>query len=442
MSEKTFRVVLFVVVAVWVVFVLLPSVADFLPRAWTNVQYFLPGEAPQVVVVVKDPRQQEGIEEARVQIVTEQATLVAITDKNGQAVFESVPAGRARQIKVQKLDYEIGVINQPAIPRRQRARFDIAMSSTYGRRMYVGHELSSVATGLSMLDTASRLPLTPPGNPTVWENLPAGDVRMTASAQHLYVLATDRLIVLSLHDGTVVKELPLQAPTGGLALDPSGESLYVLTGGPGGRGRYLTSIVTRTWVQRYQSEVTMGASKALLLPLSDGRRLYVVPIGEQMISVYDVQTPRRTALISTGDAIKDATLSTDSRTLYVLTERRQLPIAIDTTSNATLPSILDRTPDNTLAGATRLAYADLGSRKWLCLLQPTAQQASIIDLTARSVRTVAVGKEPTALLVLPASDQMYVTNRASNNLSLISLGEATLVDTVNVRSKPTFLVTP
>jgi DNA-binding beta-propeller fold protein YncE len=206
----------------------------------------------------------------------------------------------------------------------------------------------------------------------------------------------------------------------------------------------LAAINARSGATRYTISVTTTATKAILLASPDGRRVYLAPLGENTISVYDGEAARRLAMYAVGDAIKDVVLSPNGRSLYVLTERRQIPIVIDTGAGAgaSQTQVLDRLADNTLAGATRLVYAEYQSVRWLCILQPTAQQVALIDLAARSVRTIAVGREPTALAAVADSDTVYVTNKAGNTLSVISLSKAVVVDTIDVRSRPSLLIVP
>ena len=442
MSEKSFRTILIVVVVVWVVFVLVPALADFMPRAWANVQYFLPGSTPRVTIIVKDGPEGEAIADARVQIVTEQTAFVAVTDKNGQAVFEAVPAGRALTLRVQKLDYEIVAIASPAIPHRQRARFDIVIKRTFGQRLYVAHETASNTFGFSLLDVSSRIVMSPPGATSGWENVPAGDVRFSAFSQRLFILATDRLITINTADGSRAGDTAFAAIAGGLALDPNGESVYVVAAGAGGRGRWLTALMARSGAQRFSVQVSTTANSVSLLVSPDGQRLYLIPIGEQNIMVFDARTGQRTEVYPLGDRVKDAAIARDGQTIYVLTERGQVPLAVNLSGNARATPVLDQVPENALAGATRLIVAEYQLHRWLCLLQPASRQVVIIDINDHTLQTVSVGREPSALAPATSADQIYVANKGSNNLAVISLNDHTVIDEIDVRSRPALLVSP
>ncbi len=443
MSEKSFRTILIIVVVVWVVFVLVPALADAMPRAWANVQYFLPGSTPRVTVIIKDGPEGEAVADARVQIVSGQTAFVAVTDKSGQAVFEAVPAGRALALRVQKLDYEIVAIANPAISHRQRARFDIVIKRNFGQRLYIAHETASNTFGFSLLDVSSRIVMSPPGATSGWENAAAGDVRVSAISQRLYILATDRLITINTADGSRAREdAPFAAIAGGLALDPNGESVYVVAAGAGGRGRWLTALMARSGAQRFSVQVSTTANSVSLLVSPDGQRLYLIPIGEQNIMVFDARTGQRTSMFPLGDRVKDAAITRDGQTIYVLTERGQVPLAVTLSGNARATPVLDQVPENALAGATRLIVAEYQLHRWLCLLQPASRQVAIIDLNDHTLQTVSVGREPSALSPATSADQIYVANKGSNNLIVISLNDHTVIDEIDVRSRPALLVAP
>ena len=445
MSEKSFRVILVLVVIIWAIFVLVPSLTDFLPRAWAAVQYFLPGNNPRVTVTVTDGAGNNVLAGVRVQIVTGQTAYVGETNEAGQAVFESVPAGRALQLRAQKLDYEINIVDNPAIPYRQRARYNIVMVRSFGQRLYVAHETTANSYGFSLLDTASRIVMTPPGAANAWENVPAGDIRVSASNQHMFDLTPNSIIALSTADGAKSGELAMPAPpmTGGLALDANGEVIYTMTREGGtGRSRWLTSMFTRSFVQRFSVQVATTANSVVLILSQDGQRIYVLPVGDQSLMVYDTRSGQRISIFQLGDRIKDAVLARNGQTLYVLTERSAIPLAVSLTGVMKATPVLDKDTQNALAGATRLVVADYQQRHWLCLLQPSAKQVAIIDLDATTIQTVAVGREPASLAHATGTDDLYVADKSGNSLVVVSLTEHKVTDEIDVRSKPALLVPP
>jgi len=439
MSERAFRAILVIVVAIWVIFVLTPSLADFFPRAWATVQRVLPGDRPRVIVAIKDVYQRGPIDDVRVQIVTSESTLVAISNEQGEAIFEAVPAGIVKEIRAQKLDYEIGLITKPEIPHRQRARFTIIMNQREGRRLYIGHEGTSGSVGLSLLDLSSRLALSAPGGSALLENVPALDLKVVRD--RIYLLLPSRVVVVN-RDGSIAASLAIRQQPAGFAVSPTGDTVYLLVKSGEGNSYLLTSIDTASWTQRMQISVAMTAEKAVLLPSGDDQRLYLAPIGDQQVSVYDTRAARRQAIFVIGEPIKDAALSDYGRFLYVLGTRRTVPLVIDTGGGSSASPVLGRTTDSVLAGATRLLVAEQYNGRWLCLLQPEAQHVSIIDMKLLEVHQVSVERDAAAFAFDASDGMLYVANRGTNNLTIISLADAAVVDTIDVRSRPAFLAIP
>ena len=114
-------------------------------------------------------------------------------------------------------------------------------------------------------------------------------------------------------------------------------------------------------------------------------------------------------------------------------------MVVDTSAGSTVTTLLDRSAASAFAGANRLLYAERYTGRWLCVLQPAAQQVSFIDLRQRNVHTVSVGREPSAMAYDPHGDILFVANRGSNTLTLISLSNAEVIDTIDVRSRPVHL---
>ena len=447
MSEKAFRLVLITVVGMWIVFVLVPAAVDFAPRAWSTLQYFLPGDRPEVQIIVKDTGG-GAVAEARVTILTDHSAEVAFTDKAGQVMFHAVPVDRGYQIKAQKLDYDVAILANVILPRRQRARFVLTLYYDPYRRLYIGHETASQAggqatIGVSLLDQASRLPLTPPGSSDQWENIPAVAMQAQRDTQRLYVLTPDRVIVFNLFNGTIIHQVSLNPPEAeAMAISPQGDSLYIYNLGRDGISHWLTVIDTRTWVTRYTAQVLSNAHKAILVPSRDGQRIYVTGVNDRTITVLDARQARRITGYRTNGNIKDMTIARDGRMLYVLLDQEPFLLALDLANNGTLSPVLSASPGDLLGGATELVYAEYQMSKWLCLLKPEADQVVLVDLNAETTHAVSVGNNPVALAAISGDDQVYVANKDDNSLSIISLTNHRLIDTVEVRSKPVMLAVP
>jgi YVTN family beta-propeller protein len=494
MSERTFRFILAAVVVIWVLFVLVPAGIDGFPRLWASLQYFVPGDKPTVLVTVKDARSGDGVADARVQLINGQDVLTAVTDKQGQAIFESVPAGYGRSLRVQKLDYDIEVIASAVIPRRQRASFKTVLSLDPLERLYIGNAAGAGTIDVSVLDEASRLVLAPAGTTSNWQGIPAVDMLVSNSTQRAYILAPDRISAVNLNDGAVVRDMRLNAPAGGLALSLHSDLLYIFSGGVTGQLqptpsptarptapprnqtpvplarpnqqtpqratpspspavglqqqlRSVTVLDTHTWEVRRTIDVVSPSNRAVLLPSRDGQRLYVAGVGDQNVYVYDARQYQRLAIYRLGARIKDMTLDIQGRMLYVLLDGRDAPVAVDVTNSGGVTPVLDAGAGAGLSGSSKILYAESSLSKWICLMDPATNQVWLIDIgpidvRARAIHAVPVGNNPSAMLQLPASDYLYVANRGSNTLSLISMSSHAVDDTVDVRSNPLLLALP
>jgi len=227
MSERTFRHILLFLGIIWIIFVLVPAVLDVIPRAWTALQLILPGGQPTVSVLVLDRGNGGPIEGARVQILFEDRSLAATTNDKGEAVFEAVPAGRTRLLRVQKIDYDVASLVGLTIPARQRARFRVPLVQHAEHRLYIGHDATAGARGISVLDTASLLPMSPPGEKGLWDGLVPQGMQLSPEGSHLYVITADRLLALHTGMGSIQAELRGDLRPRVMALSPNGATVYV-----------------------------------------------------------------------------------------------------------------------------------------------------------------------------------------------------------------------
>ena len=439
MSERAFRIVLVTVFVIWVAFVLVPSGLDNAPRMWWALQYWLPGSNPLVQVTVKQAGPNAPVADARVQIVMDGLTVTGFTDKNGTVAFADVPAGRTKQIRVQKTDYDIGLINDPVIPHRQRARFQVDVLQDDNRRLYIGHEAGGGAVSITLFDAASRQPLSPPGPSGAWENVPAFDIVANLASQRVYALSADRLTVISMTGRGVIRELVLASPASGMAVSPNGDTVYIVVN-TSGRLRMLLGLDAGTFAPRFQTQIDAGTAKAIVIASPDGSRVYVANVGGLTVGGYSARGTGRVATYQIGEAVKDIALSDDGRTLYALTEHRLVALRIDEPA-AQRTEVLGLGEAVSVPAATRILFAAHHYEEWLCLLQPGLGQVTLINLAVggTKVYTVALGQDPSDIAHIHDGDEIYVANRADSSLSVVSLSGHKLLDSIEVRSRPVML---
>ncbi len=439
MSERTFRHILLFVGIIWIVFVLVPALLDFVPRAWTALQFVLPGKRPMVIVLVQDRRTGSPIAGARVQILLEDRSLAATTNDEGEAFFEAVPAGRAQLLRVQKVDYDAVHLDRPAIPARQRARFKISLEYHADRRLYIAHDSTSGARGISVLDTASLLPMSPPGEQGLWDGLAPRNMLLSPDGAYLYVISGDRLLALHTYMGSVQTELRAALRPRAMGLSPDGATVYVysLPAQATGLPRLDAFNVRNMTVRATQSMLLQG-NTVHLVASPDGQRLYVATDNRSEITALDARSLTYTTVLTVADTVRDMILSRDGRTLYVLTGQSPTVVTLDAPTGGKLYPFLTSADAPSLAEATRLAYAEYQIRSWLCVLIPASRQVLLVDVRDRTIRSVLLPAEPSAMIAAPSDNRLYIASRVGA-IFVVSLSEASLIDTVDVRSGPFLL---
>lgn len=452
MSENTFRRILVVVVIMWAILVLVPSALDFIPRTWTALQYFLPGSAPTVTVYVKDARSDEAIRAVRVQIVLPQATLTAVTNEKGEAVFESVPAGDARAVQAQKIDYTVAAAAQPIIPRRQRARFTLALNQDPGKRLYIAHDYQAGSRGITLLDVASRLPMTPPGETAFWDRLDVDAMLLSPDGGRLYVLTPESLLVVDTSNSFVLREIKVAAGAS-MALSPRGQMLYLYSRPNSARAARLQVLATDSLAVSATVEVGANTKDARFASSPDGRRLYFAPPNSSTLLVLDGSYLTRLGVINTAAPIVDVVVASDGRFLYLLLKGLPSPFALELPASggrfgaptagagarSGLYPVLGAKTDDALPGAALLRYGETLTNRWLYMINPDRNRLIMVDAQRADVESMTVGRLPVAMAGLGGGDMLYVANRDDNTVAVVSLTNRVVMDAVPVRSKPALL---
>jgi YVTN family beta-propeller protein len=259
----------------------------------------------------------------------------------------------------------------------------------------------------------------------------------------MFILGPDRVIVQNLSDGSQQWETRVQPPAGGLAVAPDGSQFYVFSGGPTSRSRWISAISSQSRRSIYTIQLQTTADQGIIVPSPDGRYIYAAGAGDRSIGRYDARNGQRSMVLQLAGPLKDLTISQDSRTLYLLLDGINSPYVIETEAGGTPRGqpLFDK-PNPAFDGATKIVYTEAVTNRWLCLLRPSAAQVTIIKLNGLDVKAVDVGKEPAAMLPIQRSSELYVANKGGNSLSVISLLNVEVTDTIEVRGKPFLLTKP
>ena len=242
-------------------------------------------------------------------------------------------------------------------------------------------------------------------------------------------------------DGSQVQELQLQPPAAGLALSTDGQFVFVATGEYGGTGRWLTALDASTWATRFLSQIPTRSNRIVILPHPDGQRVYSAAVGEEIIYINSARNGARTSALRVSQPIVDMALSRDGADLYILTSQDLLVMYTTIPSTTFIAPLLDQGA-SVSARATRIIYDELYSVKWLCLVKPGSNQVTVITLATKDVKDISVGAEPVDAAAIGVNDELYVANRSGNTISVVSLTRLEVIDTIDVRSRPTILALP
>lgn len=190
----------------------------------------------------------------------------------------------------------------------------------------------------------------------------------------------------------------------------------------------------------------MGSHGTKLSP--DGRRLYVGSMMMDMLLVYDIATRLPVKRIPFRDAVRPFTMTSDEKTLYVQLSRLHGFQVVDLTAGeivrqVDLPALphdvelpvsyphtynhgLEKTPDE------RYLFAAGSAANYVCVY-------TLPDL--EHVATIPVGREPNWIVFDEAGRFAYVSNRRSDELSVISVDKLQEIKRIPVDSYPQRMVT-
>ncbi len=214
-----------------------------------------------------------------------------------------------------------------------------------------------------------------------------------------------------------------------IAVSPDGTRIFVTDSAASG----LTVANSQTGATI--AGIITGVSPDAILIVPNGQTGYVVNIGSNTVTCFNVNTLLVTATIPVG--FGPVGMALHGTTLYVTCNNSNAVFVIDTTTNTvvglpiavgTLPVGIVVTPDG-----SKVYVANVNSNN-----------VSVIRTSTNTViATIPVGAGPSGLAVTPDSSLVLVTNETSNTVSVINTATNTVIMTIPVGTNPVAaVVTP
>ncbi len=240
---------------------------------------------------------------------------------------------------------------------------------------------------------------------------------------------------------TVLWRAPLRGSPNHVAVSPDGRRVYV-------------TIVSGSWVdvvdvakRSVVDSVEVGTGPHDIDVSRDGKTVYVGLIRGTDVTIFDAATKRVIRKIAFGENVRPIALSHDESQLFVqLSHTHAITVVDPRTGKIVKRLAMPLPPGKTLPDSMPID-ADHGLRittdgKFLI------SNGSMFDLVAiwslpdlRLVGTVPVGHDPNWIIVSPDGKRAFVSNRASDDVSVIDLAGRREVARVKVGSYPQRMAT-
>lgn len=177
-----------------------------------------------------------------------------------------------------------------------------------------------------------------------------------------------------------------------------------------------------------RAQVGFGGHGVFLSP--DGNRVYVGSLIQDTIAVVDAATLKTERVINFPEAVRPFAITPDERRIYVQLSKRHSFLVMDLASERVVQEVfLPPLPADAPAPVWfphsvdhGLAFSPDGTQVWACAT--TGGYVAVFSLPDHElVGTIPVGQEPGWLVFSNDGTRCYVTNRAENTMSVLSVGE-------------------
>ncbi len=290
----------------------------------------------------------------------------------------------------------------------------------------------------------------------------------TAPKAYIGLFKDNAVAVVDTGTNKLLTTIPVPAGPHGLAVTPDGKTVYVSSDGDS-----KVSIID-TATDKVTSSIEVGKTPHGLALSQDGKLLLVAGFGTDSVLFVDTATNKVTGTVSVPKP-HNLAISPDGKTAYVASQLAgALELAILNLTDKTMTGMvkLDKTPRAlnfshdgkhlyfTLLDVPALQVLDVATNavttqiavgasphhpflteEYGFVVSQTTNELTIFDPTANTVKgTVTVGKNPHWIATSADGDTVYVTNEASNDVSVVNVDTQKVIATIPVGQAPRKIV--
>lgn len=234
----------------------------------------------------------------------------------------------------------------------------------------------------------------------------------------------------------VLWRMPLHGSPNHIAVAPDGKHVYItIVSGP-------WTVIVDPAKHAVVDSVDVGTGPHDIDVTRDGKTVYVGLIRGTDVTVFDAATRKVIRKIPFAENVRPIALSPDESQLYVQLSRTHAFMVVDTHTGKVLRKVpMPLPPGASLPDSMPIdvnhGLRVTGDGKFLIA------NGSLFDLVAiysipdlKLVGTVKVGREPNWIVVSPDGTRAFVSNRASDDVSVIDLASRKEVARIKVGTYP------
>jgi YVTN family beta-propeller protein len=247
---------------------------------------------------------------------------------------------------------------------------------------------------------------------------------------------TGELVAIDPASRSVLWRAPLHGSPNHVAVSPDGARVYI-------------TIVSGTWVDIVDpvkhavvDSVEVGVGPHDIEVSRDGKRVYVGLIRGTNVTVFDAATKAVIRKISFDQNVRPIALSHDETRLYVQLSHTHAIMVVDPTTGKILQRVAMPVPagqslPDSLPNDVNHGLRVTGDGKYLIANGSIVDETTIWAIPAmKLVATIPVGHDPNWITLSPDGKRCFVSNRGSNDVSVIDLTTHREVTRIKVGKYP------